>query len=291
MFTAFYSFDNIHWLQIGGSQNIAMSTTVKAGLAVTSGDDGAFSTGIFSHVTVADPRNFVIANNAIGSPGNNGSLTYSQGNYTISGGGSGIGNTSDQLQFGANGLVGDWDISARITAVDAGGTAGVMFRNDNSATASFAGVVLGPDHVLKFTWRDGSGNTQSIDGPTVSGPVWAKVTRNGSSFQGWYSSNGTDWNQIGTAQTVGMGQSALGGLAVTSNDDSVLRNATFSDLKVSRSVAINSTTSNLGNSLVPTAPLTLYRVAETTCAPPAISSISLRPDLRETDPSLPESIP
>ena len=219
IFSGFYSYNNIDWIQIGSAQNVSMSSIIQVGLAVTSGDNTTYCTASFSQVTMLDPRNFVLAGRDIGSPGQNGSTTFANGDYIVSGGGSGIGGTADKYQFGANGLVGDWDLAAQITSADAGATAGVMFRNDEAAGSMFAAVLLGPDNTLRFEYRGSdNGTVASEDGPIVSGPVWVKVTRSGNEFQGWYKTTG-DWTQIGTAQTIAMNDSVLGGLAVTSNND------------------------------------------------------------------------
>jgi hypothetical protein len=246
-FSAYYSYDNITWIQIGDTHSVSMNSIIKAGLAVTAGNDAAISTGVFSNVTVVDPRNFVLAGIDIGTPGRTGSTTFANGAYGISGGGSGIGGTADKLQFGANGLAGDWDLTARIMSVEAGATAGAMFRNDNTAGSMFAGVFLAPDNTLNFQWRTTEdGSAQSIAGPTVSGPVWVKVTRDGNNFQGWYSTNGSIWTQIGTTQTIAMNETVLGGLAVTSNDDAAVRTATFSNVAVSRTIDFQGTGSDIG---------------------------------------------
>ncbi len=247
MFSGYYSYDNINWFQIGDAHSVAMGPIVKAGLAVTAGNDGSLCSGVFSNVMVVNPRNFVLAGIDIGTPGQTGSTTLADGVYTVSGGGSGIGGTLDKFQLGANGLVGDWDLTAQIISADAGATAGVMFRNDNSGDSMFAGVFLAPDNTLTFQWRDETGSDSgSVAGPSVSGPVWVKATRSGDNFQGWYSSDGVEWTQIGVTQTIAMNETVLGGLAVTANDDGAVRSAAFGNAAISRSVAFHGTESDVG---------------------------------------------
>lgn len=248
VFSAYYSYDNITWIQVGNDHTVGMHSIVKAGLAVTSGDNGATASAAFENVMVVDPRNFVLAGIDIGSPGQNGSLIGSNGSYAVIGGGSGIGGASDKFQFGANGLVGDWDLTAQIGDVDAGATAGVMFRNDRSADSMFVGVLLNPDHTLSLQWRDATGGTANASAAVaVNGPVWVRVTRVGNDFQGWYSADGTQWTQIGTTQTIAMNQTVLAGLAVTANDDAALHRVTFSHVAVSRQLSYSGDGSDIGN--------------------------------------------
>ena len=55
VFTAFYSSDGIHWVQIGTAQTIAMPTTATAGLAVTSHNASKLSTATFDNVSLTSP--------------------------------------------------------------------------------------------------------------------------------------------------------------------------------------------------------------------------------------------
>jgi hypothetical protein len=57
-----------------------------------------------------------------------------------------------------------------------------------------------------------------------------KLTRTGSSFAAFYSSDGSTWTQIGTAQTITMASGATIGLAVTSHNDGTLCTANFSNV-------------------------------------------------------------
>ena len=225
-----------------------MNSIVKGGIAVAAGDNGTLTTATFESVRVIDPRNFVLASRDIGTPGQAGSISYANGIYTLSGGGSGIGGAADKFQFGANGLVGDWDLTSQILSTNVGSTAGIMIRNDDSADAVFAGILLGPDNTLNFTWRSSDGGAaNSAAGPTVAGTAWVKMSRIGNSFTGWYSTDGTTWTQIGSAQSIAVAPSVLGGLAVTSNDDAALSHAVFANVSVSDAISFNGTANDVGN--------------------------------------------
>uniref|UniRef100_UPI0022B2B153 glycosyl hydrolase n=1 Tax=Coraliomargarita parva TaxID=3014050 RepID=UPI0022B2B153 len=51
-FTAYYRTDGSSWSQLGGAQTIALASTVRAGLAVTSHDNARLNSSVFTDVTV-----------------------------------------------------------------------------------------------------------------------------------------------------------------------------------------------------------------------------------------------
>jgi regulation of enolase protein 1 (concanavalin A-like superfamily) len=63
-------------------------------------------------------------------------------------------------------------------------------------------------------------------------PYWVKVTRSGNSFSSYTSSDGVNWVQLGTSQTISMGQTVYVGLAATSGSTTALATATFDNVSV-----------------------------------------------------------
>ncbi len=55
-FSGFYSTDNVTWIQIGTTQTIAMSETIRGGLVVCAGDNGAFARATFANISVTESR-------------------------------------------------------------------------------------------------------------------------------------------------------------------------------------------------------------------------------------------
>jgi hypothetical protein len=174
----------------------------------------------------------------IGSPGHTGSASYnaSASTYTVSGGGSDIWNTADQFNFASQAFSGNGSIVARVASItntNAWAKAGVMFRTSSNANSAFADVVATAGEGVSFQWRSSAGaqcGYSQVIG--ITAPVWVKLTRTGNSFAGFYSTNGTTWIQIGFAQVVTMGTTALAGLAVTAHNNSVLNTATFTNVAV-----------------------------------------------------------
>jgi hypothetical protein len=58
------------------------------------------------------------------------------------------------------------------------------------------------------------------------------VTRSGNTLSSYASADGVSWTQLGTSQTITMGQSVYVGLAVNSGSASALATATFDNVSV-----------------------------------------------------------
>jgi hypothetical protein len=75
----------------------------------------------------------------IGSPGLTGSASYTNGNWTVTGGGADIWNAADQFNFASTNFTGDGTMIVQVTSLqnsDPGSgraKAGLMFRNDSTA--------------------------------------------------------------------------------------------------------------------------------------------------------------
>ena len=74
---------------------------------------------------------------------------------------------------------------------------------------------------------------QVVVGLTLSVPVWVSLARAGNSFSGYWSTNGADYYQIGSTQTVVMGEAAIVGLAVSASEENGLCRGTFTSVTVS----------------------------------------------------------
>src|SRR5438045_8294008 len=109
-------------------------------------------------------------------------------------------------------MAGNGQITARIlsqTNTNANAKTGVMFRDSTAANTMFADVVVTPGNTVYFQWRTTTGATASqAAGPVLTGPAWVRLSRAGNVFTAYYSTNGTAWTQIGSAQTIAMASNA-----------------------------------------------------------------------------------
>ena len=197
----------------------------------------------------------------IGSTGVAGTGSYSGGVYTLGGSGTDIGGTGDSFHYGSKILIGDGVLTARLTGLtggDSSAKAGVMMRTDWSSTAPFASLVELPGNQVQFQWRTTAGAAAGSTTVTVpAGAMYLRLTRNGSTFSGFYSTDGTTWTGVGYGQTITMRSLIQAGLAVTSHVNTSLATATFDNVSVAPSILDRT-------GWVPTASNTMY--SETTRA-------------------------
>jgi hypothetical protein len=174
----------------------------------------------------------------IGWPGQPGFATDNSNEWTIGGGGAGIGATSDQFNFAQAPLTDQALMSAQVlgmTNTYAASQAGVMFRGGTDSGDPFVAVVLNSQNQVIFEWRTAAGGSVASATASVSGSTYyVRVVRTSTTgFTGYYSSDDTTWTQVGPTVTIpAMPTTANAGLFVTSGNNSQLTTATFADEEV-----------------------------------------------------------
>jgi hypothetical protein len=93
-----------------------------------------------------------------------------------------------------------------------------MLRGSTAANAPFAEVGATPDGHVFFRYRSASGDTASYAYAYASTPVWVKLTWSGNRVSAFYSTDGTNYTQIGTTRTIALSSSPRVGLSVLSNN-------------------------------------------------------------------------
>jgi len=173
----------------------------------------------------------------IGSPEYAGSASYADGIWTVSGGGSDIWGTGDQFNFLYQNTTNNV-IVAEVTTVgdtDPWAKAGVMMRDDTTAGAMFANVVITPGNGVNFQWRnstDGECGYEQVTG--VSAPTWVKLVLTEGEFGAYYCGDGVSWTPVGPPQAFTMNSaSPLLGLCVTAHNDGLLNTSTFANVSLS----------------------------------------------------------
>jgi uncharacterized protein YceK len=241
IFSSYTSSDGVNWTQLGTIQTILMAQNVYVGLAVDSGNNSALATATFDNVSVnstsAQPLPSPWLDQDLGSVGVTGSASFSNGTFTVQGAGAGIYGTADAFHYVYQSLSGDGTIIARLVSLQGGSgyvSAGVMIRetlssgSTNAKTAdwrSYGGIY--------FDVRTTTGGS-TLEPGSVSAtlPYWVKVTRSGSIFSSYTSSDGANWVLLGTSQTILMAQNVYVGLAVTSGTPTALASATFDNVSL-----------------------------------------------------------
>jgi hypothetical protein len=178
----------------------------------------------------------------IGSPAQPGSSAYAGGVYTVvgagvaPGGGAAIGGNSDQFNFAYENFSGNGTIVANVNSLintNAAAEAGIMFRNDTTASSALAGIFVTAANGVTFVARAADLGTASQSTTVgVHAPEYLELTLSGSTVTGYYSSNGVTWTQLGASQPITLGSNALVGLAVASANASTTTTAAFSGVSV-----------------------------------------------------------
>ena len=170
----------------------------------------------------------------IGATGTADSASYSNGIFTISGGNGDMYGTSDNFRYVDEATSGNWTIVADVTSisdVDGWGKAGVMIRASTAANAVYAGIFVTAGDGIAFQYRTKAGGSTTAVSANDYGVYWVKMVQSGSSFSGYYSTNGTTWTQVGSTVTItAMPGSATAGMAVSSDTAGDLCTATFSNV-------------------------------------------------------------
>jgi len=186
------------------------------------------------------PSNWVDAD--INNPGISGSADFYQNVFAVKGGGSAISGTSDNFHFLYQPWTNGFTIMTRVSTqpyTAAAAKSGVMIRESTNANSKFVDVVVQPTAIKMEARTATAGSmttlaTFSAANSTVgtNTPCWVRLTRVGSTFTGFASSNGVDWVQMGST-SVAM-TTTLAGLAVCAADNTKLNTSTFDSVNFTR---------------------------------------------------------
>jgi endoglucanase len=176
---------------------------------------------------------------AVGAVGS--STSPSSGAFTLNGSGADIWGAADEFHYAYQPVSGNVTITAKVDSVSNTNTwakAGVMIRETvggTSATSRHAFAMVRPDRQADFQYRletQGTSGGSTLSGGTSS-VKWVRLVRSGNNFTASYSTDGTNFTQVGSTQTITMASSVYAGLAVTSHNDGTLAVANFSNVTVS----------------------------------------------------------
>jgi regulation of enolase protein 1 (concanavalin A-like superfamily) len=171
----------------------------------------------------------------IGSVGITGSANYSNGTFTVNGSGTSISGTADQFNYAYQAAGTSYTITARVvsmTNTNSGAQAGVMIRETLATGSTMVNVNVTPSNGVTWVYRTATGGSTS-GGRTASlvAPYWVRLVRNGSTFTGYFSTDGVNWTQQGTA-SISMASNAYIGLVVSSRNSSQLCTAIFDNASI-----------------------------------------------------------
>lgn len=173
----------------------------------------------------------------IGDVGQAGITYYdSKATFILEGAGNDIWDVADAFQFAYQPFVGDGSIIGLVTSLqdtDGYAKAGLMLRESLDPGARNVLVFVTPTSGTGFQYRpNASGVSDYSLGNSAAPPYWLKLERLGTNFNGYGSSDGTNWTSLGSVG-IPMGTNIYSGLAVTSHDTALLSTASFANVQVS----------------------------------------------------------
>ena len=163
-------------------------------------------------------------------PSINGSSSGTGSSFSVSARGADIWNAADEMRFVYKSMSGDFDISGRVASLsptNPWSKAGFMIRDSANANAVNVAMMVSVSNGVIFQNRNATGGA-SVSTKVLgqAAPIYLKIERRGSTFNGYYSANGTTWTLVGT-YTVTMVANPLAGMALTSHDTAATATAAF----------------------------------------------------------------
>jgi hypothetical protein len=180
-----------------------------------------------------------------GTVGLAGGNSLSNGTFTLNGSGDDIWNNADAFHYVQQPVGGPCEIRARVVNVqntDPWAKAGVMLREGAAAGARNVAVVVTAGNGVAFQVRasTGAATTSTVLGG-ITAPRWVRLVRApGNLFAGYYSSDATNWNQIGTNTLVSMINGVSAGLAITAHNNASNCSAVFDNVAVNQAPVLAS---------------------------------------------------
>ena len=238
-YTTFTSPDGVAWSPIiGSSVTFGAGGAMAAGLVVNS-NQTTLAADTFDSVSLSTsaapppslcPTGWTCQDIGFPQPAA-GSQYVVDPNWSVEAGGGDIWGVYDAFRLLSQPLVADGTFSARVDAQtnsNAWAKAGVMIRATNGPGSPYFAEFVTPGNGLAVQWRGTQGGSSSQVSIAGTVPVWLEVSRSGSTYTAYTSSDGVTWTAIpGASVSLTMPGTLLAGLAVTSHNGGQMGAATF----------------------------------------------------------------
>jgi F5/8 type C domain/Secretion system C-terminal sorting domain/Fibronectin type III domain len=175
----------------------------------------------------------------IGDIGVAGSSCLTNGIYTVQGSGIDIGTSNDEFQYAFTNLAGNEQVYAEVLTQDAtsaSNKAGLMFRDSVSNTSRFIFIGTTSTNGIVLEYRTNAGGPATVTMvPGINAPYWVELNKNGTQYTAYISATGLSgsWVQVGSPVDLSFGNSSVNlGMAVTSDNNTVLSTATFGSFTI-----------------------------------------------------------
>lgn len=248
-YSTYTSSDGLNWTLVPKSSiTFAMNNSILAGLAFTSHNAKALGTAVFDTVNVSSAvvppgcaSGWTCAD--IGAPTLTGNQYVNGGTWTVNASGNDIWGTSDQYHFDWQSMASDGSVSAHVASesnTDPWTKAGVMLRLTTDPGSPYYGILVTPGHGIQVQYRTAQGGTtQQIAAGTGTAPTYLMVSRTGTTFTAYTSSDGSNWTLVaGSSVTIGsLTGTLLAGLATTSHNSTLLATVVYDTISTGANTA------------------------------------------------------
>ena len=177
----------------------------------------------------------------IGNVGQPGDASFLDGRFNLIASGNDIWDQADGFHYVYQPLAGDGEITARLVAMqytDPWAKAGVMFRETVAPGSRRALMAVTASGGSVFQWRPKPDDlSSSIDGPLSNVPFWVKLSRAGDNFAGYVSTDGINWQRVGSI-ALPMKTAIYVGLALSSHNNAALNSSLFDKVSVSSAAGL-----------------------------------------------------
>jgi IPT/TIG domain len=186
-----------------------------------------------------------------------GNASYSNGVFSVKGGGNYTDSNIDGFHFAYQSLTGDGTIIARVATTGyAYAMAGVMMSaslmggDQNVFLCEYAGGT-------RTFYRPTFGTAESYVSSGGGVPYWVKLVRTGNNFIAYTSADGASWTLVAGPIPIPMPQTIYVGLAETSNGQAFAYTGTFDNVSISTTAnaapvisSVSATTASVGTQVV-----------------------------------------
>jgi regulation of enolase protein 1 (concanavalin A-like superfamily) len=228
-------------VKVGTTRTTAYSDTGLAAEASYSYTVKAFDnllnfSAASSTADAATAAHILFTSKDIGPVGLAGSYSYDNGKYTVTGSGKDIWAAEDQFNFAYLPVTGDITVAASVYSqqnTNAWAKAGLMMRATLDANSPYAMLDVTPGNGVVFQWRSSSGgSTKQTAVAMQTVPIWLKLVRTGTLIEGYYSTDGTNWTTVGSANVPAIPNTAHVGLNVTSHNNTKRSTVVFDNVSI-----------------------------------------------------------
>jgi regulation of enolase protein 1 (concanavalin A-like superfamily) len=228
------------WALVGSQTLSGLTSTVYAGLALTSHHAGVAAAATFASVSVSSSTGLLPDgwNDAdVGAVSAPGTASFDGAGFTVTGSGRDIWDASDEFHFAYRRLPADGTMTVRVADLagpDGWSKAGLMIRQSLAGSATHHFLLVSESNGIAYQRRTNANGSQLTDHTSldsVSGPAWFRMQRTNGRLYLWWapdSGDGVAWQPI-TDFEYPAGE-VLIGLAVTSHADGELATARFDNV-------------------------------------------------------------